>query len=70
MRRSEVLESVAAMPREEWMKIQDGVAGMHAARLPESKTSEIRDAMNEAEAEFSRDQGISISEMRRHFGLQ
>jgi hypothetical protein len=58
------------MPVSEWLKIQAGIAELLAARLSAEETAEIRDALNEAEAEFARGEGVSGDEMRRHFGLQ
>lgn len=70
MTTKEVLETVSAMPSEEWMKIQSGIAEMLAARFSAEETSEIREALTEAEAEFARGEGIGSEEMRRRFGLQ
>ena len=70
MTAKEVLETVAAMPKEEWMKIQSGIAEMLAARFFTEETSEIRDALAEAEAEFARGEGITGTELRRRFGLR
>jgi hypothetical protein len=66
----EVLENVATMPSEEWLKIQSGIAEMLAARFSADEVSEIQEALAEADAEFARGEGISSKEMRRHFGLQ
>jgi hypothetical protein len=66
----EVLENVAAMPREEWLKIQSGIAEMLAARFSAEETSEIGEALAEAEGEFAQGDGIESEEMRRRFGLQ
>ena len=70
MTTKEVLETVAAMPSEEWMKIQSGIAEMLATRFSTMETSEIREALTEAEAEFARGEGMDGEEMRRHFGLR
>ena len=69
MTTKEVLENVAAMPSEEWLKIQSGIAEMLAARFSKEETSEIREELEEAEGEFARGEGIGIDEMRRRFGL-
>lgn len=69
MTAQQVLETVAAMPTEDWMKIQSGIAEMLADRFSAVETSEIREALSEAEAEFARGEGLSEDEMRRHFGL-
>jgi hypothetical protein len=58
------------MPAEDWMKIQSGIAEMLADRFSAAETSEIREALSEAEAEFARGGGLSEDQMRRHFGLQ
>jgi hypothetical protein len=70
MTAKEVLENVATMPSEEWLKIQSGIAEMLAARFSADENSEIREALAEAEAEFARGEGIGSEDMRRHFGLQ
>ena len=70
MTTKQVLEIVAAMPTEEWMKIQSGIAEMVAARFSAEETSEIREALADAETEFARGEGIGSKEMRRRFGLQ
>lgn len=70
MTTQEVLEAVSAMPSEEWMKIQSGIAEMLAARFSENDVSAIQEALAEAEAEFARGEGIESGEMRRRFGLQ
>jgi hypothetical protein len=66
----EVLENVAAMPSEEWLKIQSGIAELLAARFSAEETSEIRQSLAEAEGEFAQGEGIASAEMRRRFGLQ
>ncbi len=70
MTAKEVLDSVAAMPAEDWMKIQSGIAEMLAGSFSASEVSEIGDALVEADAEFARGEGIDGHEMRRHFGLR
>ncbi len=70
MTTKEVLETVATMPTEEWMKIQSGIAEMLAMRFSAEEASEIREALTEAETEFARGEGITGQEMRRRLGLQ
>jgi hypothetical protein len=70
MTTQQVLETVAAMPSEEWLKIQSGIAEMVAARFSVEEMSEIRAALAEAEEEFARGEGIGSEEMLRRFGLQ
>lgn len=69
MTAEEVIETVAAMPSEEWLKIQSGIAELVAARFSEGERNEIGEALAEAEAELARGEGLSGEEMRRHFGL-
>jgi hypothetical protein len=66
----EVLDNIATMPSEEWLKIQAGIAEMLAARFPPGETSAIANALAEAQEEFSRGEGIAAGQMRRHFGLE
>ncbi len=58
------------MPVSEWLKIQTGIAELLASRLSAEETAEIRAALAESEAEFTRGEAISSDEMRRHFGLR
>jgi len=62
MNAQEVLATVAKLPSEEWMKIQSGIAEMLAARFSEGETTEIREALAEAEAEFARGEGMNLNE--------
>jgi hypothetical protein len=70
MTAKEVLENLADMPSEEWLKIQAGIAEMLAARLSGEEAGEIEEALAEAEGEFARGEGIGSQEMRRRLGLQ
>ena len=70
MTAQEVLQTVAAMPSEDWVKIQSGIAEMLSARFSEAETTEIREALAEAETELARGEGLSSGDMRRHFRLQ
>ena len=70
MTAKEVLENVATMPSEDWLKIQSGIAELLAARFTADEASDIGKALLEAEGEFARGEGISSEEMRRRFGLQ
>lgn len=70
MTAKEVLETVAGMPSEEWLKIQTGIAEMLVARFSSEDTLEIREALAEAELQFARGEIIDSAEMRRRFGLQ
>ena len=69
MTADEVIETVAAMPREDWLKIQSGIAEMFAARLSAEELSEILNALAEADAEFARGEALSGAEVRRQLGL-
>jgi hypothetical protein len=69
MTTKEVLETVASMPAEEWMKIQSGIAEMLASRFSHDEVSEIREALAESEAEFARGEAIDGMEMRKRLGL-
>ncbi len=69
MTAKEVLETVAAMPCGDWLKIQTGIADLLAASFSEGERSEIREALTQAETEFAQGEGLSRAEMNRHFGL-
>jgi hypothetical protein len=70
MTAKEVLATVAAMPNEDCLEIQAGIAELLATRFSVAETTDIRNALTEAEAEFARGEGLSGDAMRRHFGLQ
>ena len=69
MTANEVLETVASMPSEDWLKIQAGIAEMFTARFSTDEVSEIRDALAEADAEFARGEAMTGAEVRRQLGL-
>ena len=69
MTTEEVLEAVAALPQEEWPKIQCGIAELMVAQFSGDEVAEITRALAESEAEFERGEGISEAELRREFGL-
>ena len=68
MTAQEVLETVATMPREDWMKIQCGIAELITANFSPDEISDIRAALAEAEAEFERGEGLSSEEIREQLG--
>ena len=69
MTADEVIETVAAMPSADWLKIQAGLAEMVASRFSGDEASEIRAALAEADAEFARGEAMSGAEVRRQLGL-
>ena len=69
MTADEVIETEAAMPSADWLKIQAGLAEMVASRFSGDEVSEIRAALAEADAEFARGEAISGAEVRRQLGL-
>ena len=69
MTTQEVIETVATMPQEEWMKIQCGIADLITARFSSEEVADIRKALAEAEAEFERGEGLSSEMMRKQLGL-
>lgn len=69
MTAEKVLETVATMPSEEWLKIQTGIADLIASRLSEGGNAEILEALAESEGEFARGEGLTGSEVRRRLGL-
>ena len=69
MTADEVIETVAAMPSADWLKIQAGLAEMVASRFSGDEVSEIRAALAEADAEFARGEALSGAEVRRQLGL-
>ena len=69
MTADEVIETVAAMPNADWLKIQAGLAEMFASRFSSEEVSEIQAALAEADAEFARGEALSGAEVRRQLGL-
>ena len=69
MTAQEVLDTVATMPREDWMKIQSGIADLITGKFSPEEIAEIREALAESEAEFNRGEGLSSEAMRRQLGL-
>ena len=69
MTADEILETVAAMPSEDWLKIQAGIAEMLTARFSTGEVAEIRDALAEADAEFARGEALTGAAVRRQLGL-
>ena len=69
MTADEVIETVAAMPSADWLKIQAGLAEMVASRFSRDDASEILDALAEADTEFARGEAMSGAEVRRQLGL-
>ena len=47
MTAKDVLQTVAQMPQEEWMKIQRGLAEMICAQFTSGEVAEIRQALSE-----------------------
>jgi hypothetical protein len=70
MTAQEVLQTVATMPQEDWMKIQCGIAELITAKFSSEEVSEIREALTGAEAEFARGEGLSSEEIRKQLGLR
>ena len=70
MTAQEVIETVATMPREDWMKIQCGIAELITGKFSSEEVSEIREALAEAEAEFASGESLSGEEIRKQLGLR
>jgi hypothetical protein len=70
MTAQDVIKTVAAMPQEDWMKIQCGIADLITARFSSEEVSEIRSALTEAETEFEHGEGLSSEEIRKQLGLR
>ncbi len=69
MTAAEVIETVAAMPREDCLKIQAGIAEIFASRFSPEEVADIRDALTEADAEFERGEGLTSAEVHAKLGL-
>ena len=69
MTADEVIETVAAMPNADWLKIQAGLAEMVASRFSGDEVSEIRGALAEADAEFARGEAMTGAQVRQQLGL-
>jgi hypothetical protein len=69
MTAQEVIKAVAALPEEDWMKIQSGIADLITARFSSGEIAQIREALTESEAEYERGEGLSGKEVRKQLGL-
>jgi hypothetical protein len=65
----EVLNTVASMPQEDWMEIQNGIAKLLASEFSRNDRAEINSALEEAESEFARGEGLQSLEIRRRLEL-
>jgi hypothetical protein len=70
MTTKEVLESVAAMPMEEWSKIQEGIAEMILKKFNAGEITEIGRSLEEADEDFARGDFVTSEEIDREFGLE
>ena len=57
------------MPREDWVKIQNGIADLMVAEFSSEELVEIRSALDEAEAELERGEGLTLEQARKQLGL-
>jgi len=64
-----VLESVAKMPYEDWVTIQNGIADMMVAEMSPQEIEEIRAALAEADAEIERGDVVTLEQARKQVGL-
>ena len=62
MTAAEVIETVAAMPREECMKVQAGIAELFVSRFSPADAAEIRDTLAEADAKFARGEKLTTTD--------
>ena len=69
MTAQQVLDVVANMEREDWMKIQCGIADMMSADFSPEEVAEIKTALAESEAQFERGEGMTLDQVRRKLGL-
>jgi hypothetical protein len=69
MTAEQVLDAVANMQREDWMKIQCGIAEMMVTDFSPEEMAEIQAAVSQSEAEFERGEGMTIEEARKKLGL-
>ena len=70
MSAEEILQSVKTMSMSEWLQIQAGIAELIASRFSEEDKAEIRAALDEAETEIARGEGLSAKEVRRQLRLR
>ncbi len=69
MTAQEVINEVAAMPEEEWTKIQRGIADLISSRFSSGEIAEIQEALAESRAEFERGEGLGSQSVRKQLGL-
>jgi hypothetical protein len=69
MTAEQVLDVVAKMHREDWLKIQCGIAEMMVGDFSPEEVFEIQAALDESEAEIARGEIVTSDQIRKHFGL-
>jgi hypothetical protein len=69
MTAQQVLDVVANMQREDWMKIQCGIADMMAADFSPEEVAEIKTALDESDAEIARGEVLTSEQLRKQLGL-
>jgi hypothetical protein len=69
MTAQDVLKTVALMPREDMLQIQEGITELIARTFSPEEVAEIGEALAESEAEIARGETLSHDEMKKHFGL-
>ena len=69
MTAEEVVETVAALPALDWLKIQSGLAEMVVTRFSASELTETCAALAEAEAEFTKGSSMTGAEDRVRLGI-
>lgn len=70
MTAQEVIKTVAAMPEEDWIKIQCGIADLISSKFSREEIEDIGNALMESESEFKKGDGLTGPEMRKQLGLQ
>jgi hypothetical protein len=70
MTAQEVLKVMAGMSEEDLLAVQSGIAEMMAARFSPGDIAEINHALDEADAEFARGEGMSSAALRKQLGVK
>ncbi len=69
MTAQEVLEIVAKMTYEDWVRINQGIADMIVAQFSPEEIAEIDAALKESEAEIERGEVFTAEQVKKRLGL-
>ena len=66
----QILKEAADLSQEDLAHLQSGIAELMMSRFSPEEIAEINQALDAADAEFERGEGLSSDEVRKQFGLK